>query len=718
MIWNEEDVIDVAKDKIAIQSSISRWSKKNDASRACDSGLNILDHAFHTSYDENPWWMVDLGDIFPIEVIRVSNRIRFKERAKTLRACLSLDGENWTHVDNLLYAWDDKLEILEINIAQFLKARFVKLFLNEKNYLHLKKVEIFIRKYPGYIVTAKYDGFGMRIESMIISMLLAKKTGFKFRFVWPETTDGDQDNVRKVKYGVNIEPLHMIFSEKFIQDNFLKNNIQCVYHSKISENRTFEEFLSNDFEKPWGWYNVQQLPSSYIENYSLEECISDMKRAYFEIGWSSRFTKILESVKNKAQTLGVGFIALHLRGGELIYSDTKLMANLWAYSRHFPYEVAIDIIFKEINKKNNVLIFGQDKEANKVLRDYFKNKCGNCIVEIIEEFMDEEYVGLERDFFELNFLAHASSVISTPSSSFSRVSDWISGKIRTCSYMELYSREELFGIMQNNINVLNLNNLQKAYSYYRMFVFGIETRVNYAYLLEFIQKSANLDPTNYLWRIYVIDTLFILNEFNRANLYIKKSIEEDYDAFFKSLFLGRRYNWALGVYNKIDEKYFRYKDHGEYIMLVHCKILQYAKHKEAFDVFFNYFKDKLNNKLFQKVFFEFEQSLKYCSAKKRFENHLSFQLGRMLLENSKSLKNMLKIPFLLYSISKKFHQNHNLKSTYSLCIDKYLDYDEGVKVLKSQEYEIGKKIIAAHRNWYKGGYIIFLYKYIKNRGDL
>ncbi len=41
MIFKDEDCIDLAKNKKAIQSSISKWSQVNDACRACRDDLYI-----------------------------------------------------------------------------------------------------------------------------------------------------------------------------------------------------------------------------------------------------------------------------------------------------------------------------------------------------------------------------------------------------------------------------------------------------------------------------------------------------------------------------------------------------------------------------------------------------------------------------------------------------------------------------------------------------
>ncbi|MCW1727130.1 hypothetical protein OLY37_03795 [Campylobacter jejuni] len=55
-----------------MQSSLSIYSKFNDASRAINTDI-ICDYAFCTSKDQWSWWMVDLLDTYFLEKIRILN---------------------------------------------------------------------------------------------------------------------------------------------------------------------------------------------------------------------------------------------------------------------------------------------------------------------------------------------------------------------------------------------------------------------------------------------------------------------------------------------------------------------------------------------------------------------------------------------------------------------------------------------------------------------
>ncbi|WP_096021310.1 hypothetical protein [Campylobacter lanienae] len=62
-----------------------------------------------------------------------------------------------------------------IPLHSYIQARYIKISLESKNYLHFKKIEIFKRKYPALIVATRFDGSGGRLMAMLNAMYIAKK---------------------------------------------------------------------------------------------------------------------------------------------------------------------------------------------------------------------------------------------------------------------------------------------------------------------------------------------------------------------------------------------------------------------------------------------------------------------------------------------------------------------------------------------------------------
>ena len=135
----------LALNKPAKQSSLSKWSKPNDALGGVN-GIKNGSFGFHTDKEVNPWWEVDLLDVYKLTEIWVYNRVNARpERSRTLRILLSLDGNDW----NLVYA-NNNNSVLggiytqpSIVFLEAIAARYVRLQLAEENYLHLDEVEVY-----------------------------------------------------------------------------------------------------------------------------------------------------------------------------------------------------------------------------------------------------------------------------------------------------------------------------------------------------------------------------------------------------------------------------------------------------------------------------------------------------------------------------------------------------------------------------------------------
>lgn len=108
-------------------------------------------------------------------------------------------------------------------------------------------------------------------------------------------------------------------------------------------------------------------------------------------------------------------------------------------------------------------------------------------------------------------------------------------------------------------------------------------------------------------------------------------------------------------------------------------------------------------------------------AIERIRYHLSYKLGYAIVQNYNSLLGKIKLPFILIIIALK-HKNRQkeyikiIKSKPYLKvppIEIYKDYKEAIKEKQSIPYKLGEALIKANKNWYKGGYIKFIFETIK-----
>lgn len=111
-------------------------------------------HKFHTDLEDSPWWMVDLGKAYQIEEIKIYNRTDDEEcarRASRLALETSLDGKNFREVyrretDEPFGGVDGNPLVWQPHWP--LVARFVRVRLLTRNYLHLDQVEVYGTEAP------------------------------------------------------------------------------------------------------------------------------------------------------------------------------------------------------------------------------------------------------------------------------------------------------------------------------------------------------------------------------------------------------------------------------------------------------------------------------------------------------------------------------------------------------------------------------------------
>jgi len=138
-------VAEVSRGKPTLQSSVSsKWQKNMKPGNAV-SGLFTGGYSFHTTNEQEPWWMVDLRQIYELEAIKIFNRDGpTAERARQMDILLSNDLREWRTLHSNSNTFGGILDgqplVVKANSAY---ARYVRLQLRERNSLHLDQVQVF-----------------------------------------------------------------------------------------------------------------------------------------------------------------------------------------------------------------------------------------------------------------------------------------------------------------------------------------------------------------------------------------------------------------------------------------------------------------------------------------------------------------------------------------------------------------------------------------------
>ncbi len=129
-----------------VRVEVAPITPADDAGGGCD-GVVSGKWGFHTAHEMHPWWQVDLGEERHIERVRLYNRCdeAFAARAADFILLLSSDGaafrQVYQHKGAAFYGYSDSRP-LDVFLTRE-SARFVRLQLPGKEYLHLDEVEVY-----------------------------------------------------------------------------------------------------------------------------------------------------------------------------------------------------------------------------------------------------------------------------------------------------------------------------------------------------------------------------------------------------------------------------------------------------------------------------------------------------------------------------------------------------------------------------------------------
>lgn len=129
--------------------SSSQLTTRDDAAGGCDGVVNGK-WGFHTGFDKNPWWQVDLGKVQPVGRVQLWNRSDTDDsasRASHFQLLLSNDGQEWHeayhHNGKVFFGYrmPDRTP-LTVRLTNEV-ARFVRIQLPGTAFLHMDEVEVF-----------------------------------------------------------------------------------------------------------------------------------------------------------------------------------------------------------------------------------------------------------------------------------------------------------------------------------------------------------------------------------------------------------------------------------------------------------------------------------------------------------------------------------------------------------------------------------------------
>ncbi|WP_412097395.1 discoidin domain-containing protein [Campylobacter lari] len=706
IVFKDIDLEELQNGKKAFQSSISKWSKFDDPLRAINNALKIEDYAFHTGIEENPWWMIDLEQEEYIEYIEIQNSKKNPDNIKKVQVFYSLDNKEWFFIDSSMYEFIyttgggiDKFLVL---LNSYIKVRFIKIVLNAKGCLHLNKIKIFKRKTPGLIVATRVDLFGGRMIAILNAMYLSKKSGLKFSFVWNDRKETEQE------IGI-IDSEENVFDKNYIEEYSYTSTIKCGYKtSKMTNYTHLKNYLF--FEERYGWLMNHNglLNHNIIEDIDIKDYKNTIPLLWKEIGFSERYAHILQLADNIQKQ----FIAIHIRSGNAIMDDLhrKIIFLDGIITRVFPVEIAVDLIFSKINTQD-IMLFSADFDAINKIKAYFNKQNFKNKIYLPDDFLNETLNDHERVLFDVALMSKAKEIYTPNLSTYSLLASMIN-QSNIIKIDDIYTPQEQINVINKHFDLIcDIHPFQKSASWAYAYYIASKTIISKEEKVVFLNKSLIYDIENSAYRINLLQILLDEKNHQAADEYLKHCLyerkEEFLDTFFRK-FPGNKKTAYEYLYEKILDARKGYF----YISYVAAKIAEYYNDDKKFvlilkDVFQNYDENVLFADLKTTYLSLTTRSSKNTGAVDIIKSRLSYKLGNEIL-TCKGFLEYARLPFRLLCISKTHKQS---QSKFKL--SEYEDYEESLEYVSSMEYKLGSLLITARKNWYKGGYIKFIFDIIK-----
>lgn len=529
-LCKNENLIDVARLGKASQSSLSKWSKEDDAQRAV-SGNIYEDYAFHTDKEKNAWWQVSFeSEISPYYII-ISNRRNevFIEKAAAITiSCISEDNEVVVIHQGLLYFGSPPLRIpLILPLEGRIKVK--KILISTDNakpeYLHLNQVNVLCKKAlmidnPDATIffSNRIDGFGMRLSGIMAAMIYAHRYEGRFLFSWFNRNNETYNN-----YHITND-VESVFSDDFIGSHVIDKSyidklklLNAHNYNKQSDNATIDGYICgyenrNDFIKSKSQYNFRE--------------------AFDSIGFSQkllRIKRIAESVNIRKKS-----VAIHIRTGDIVYDKYRLFHSF--HYKATPAHVIIPLIIKYKNEGYDVILFGQEAELCTYLSEKYS-------IVYSKKYSESVFDSTELAFFDITLMSRVSLIISA-GSAFSKVASLI-GDSEVIEYNKVLSDKDIidgFYDFQKNEDFLRekvLSDLYISFTYINFFR-KYKDKLTTSVKLAIIDKCILLEPDNYLNKLIRSIVLLNTDSFAAANKSILKMIESPRSGEFLKSFIQKK----------------------------------------------------------------------------------------------------------------------------------------------------------------------------------
>lgn len=526
--------LNVSKGKKAIQSSFSKTSAPDEANRAL-VGVQDKPFSFETSGGDFPFWQVDLGQVYPLEEIKVFNRRDdFQHRARSLTVEVSENRRDWTVVHSGTLYWDGAVSF---PLGGVVRGRLVRIRLQERLRLHLDRVEVFARNYEDYgapaFLACRTDGLGERLNALLNAIWLSRVFKCDFRFDWPKRFLDDPDHA--------IASLEDTFTADFIAKHYaVRDNTDAVWELS-GTGRTLPDVTARLART--GLIRAPRLHplDIMVQEPELMDPLG-LKNAFDSIGFAPPIAQAISDARSIE--LPEGAVALHLRSGDVFFGEYRKFLHYTYKGLTLPFAKMVIGHYRALGRE--VYIFGQDPDSI----SYLCKTCGAHDANQINPEARADMTRVQRAMFDLVLLSRFKLIVGG-SSGFIRQAGWVGGSEVLVAHKLFPAGEQtknaVFDLYRN---ARSYHPLQAAIGFWYAYFYGRQHRKNWRNIF-LLRKAIRWDPDNELYYFVLAAHLAQDGKMEKANAVLhglfrdrkkKQSLETIFQIF--TAMTGSKYNLA------------------------------------------------------------------------------------------------------------------------------------------------------------------------------
>ncbi len=696
--------------------------------------------------------------------IILNHEVSNEEMQKIIVKCCQGDIED--NVGQKVFLGDSVGEI----IISFNKEKSIsEIQIFTLDFKNIVSISAFKRKIKGILVAGRLDAFGSRMTAFITAIYLSKKTGFKFGYTWCK-----MDEPGGLFMDDDIEIFEQDFVDRHSYKEKLgrgDTNVLCFNSIEELNDKPYKKLWGSYI---MNYYIPNQ---KHLKDLDEKEYLRDFGKIFRSIPFKSKYKQVIRESDKKAEELGEFVAIHMRGGDTIYnkYFRKKIFSPvLMKYI--FPMEVAIYAIKYFIEKENKkVVLFGADIKANLVIKEFLSDYSLDGRFFIASEFHND-FNMMQATIYEIVLMSKATMVLANHSTyskfaaalgdtELKNFNQFFSIQEIFDSILNYFDRFDAHWIQKS------------ASCAYALDLACNKLNINISTKIDLVNNGLEFDCNNSAFRVMLMDILMKDGQLERANKYLENILIDRKEEFIDTLlgvlwgqhvvFLPQFQNYfscSSGDYPYISYvaakislfqknpsnalKFIQYSlrsqpnnkeflsckkeieallsKQGQEIIQSnnHQSSLQHSETKasdnesQATKISLDQQLNLQNQGLTLKNQLDFKTkqlnfTLHYGTAKDRIRNHLSYRLGKAMIDNSKSLLGYIRMPYVLSYIKDKHKQeqqqyqetikkNPNLKLPN---LESYPDYKEALKEKECFTYKLGEAFIKASKTWYKGGYV-------------